>query len=224
MDKTEEQGFRVPMALIALLIAITSVAGAIVAWRGSIAADAAGDADTAGLRATINLNETRALSAVVAFGDYGAFTQFYRNRQLAQLLEEDLAAQPEDATEEQIAPLAEELVDVTDSATVAQQAFPNEYLNRDGTYALERQQGQLFADEAQERDLNPSANFAEADQARVKSEQLLIAFSVLAVALIAFTLIEVVGKYAKYLMLAVGSLLLVAGIVGTILIEMGRLA
>lgn len=223
METPEERSDGPAMVIVALLIAFTSVIGAIVAWRGSIAADAAGDADTAGLRATINLNETRALSSVTAYGDYGAYTQYYRERQLTQTLEEDLAELPEDA-EDEIEVLVEELSRTTDNATAAQGTFPNQYLNRDGTYALDRQLGQLFADSARLRDLDPAANFLEADRFRVKSEQFLITFSILAVALVAFTLIEVVGQRAKYLLLIAGSLLLVAGTVGAVLVEMGRLS
>lgn len=223
MDNTEDRQDGIVTVIVALLIAVTSVVGAVVAWRGSVAADSAGDADTAGLRASINLNETRALSAVTAYGDYGAFTQFYRDRQLIQALENDLVALTEEDAD-QFTPLAEELLRLSDSATAVQQTFPNQYLNRDGTYALERQQGQLFADAARLRDLDPATNFAEADQSRTKSDQLLIVFSVLAVALVAFTLIEIAGRPWKSLLLVIGTLLLIGGTVGAVMIEMGRFA
>ena len=49
--------------LVALLIAAVSVTGAVVTWRASVSADGAGDADVAGVRATINLTEgARALA------------------------------------------------------------------------------------------------------------------------------------------------------------------
>ncbi len=208
---------------IALLIATTSIVSAIVAWRGSVAADAAGDADTAGLRAAIHLNEVRALAAVSSYGDYSAYTRYYRERQITAALEEDLIALPEDATDEIIA-LGKELAQSTDAATVIQQTFPNQFLNRDGSYALEWQQGQIFADAARVNDLDPVTNFAEADQYRTKGEHLLVAFSALAVALVLLTLIEVAGERLKRLLLVGGSLLLVVSVIGTILIETGRLS
>jgi len=208
--------------VIALLIAVTSVVGAIVAWRGSVAADAAGDSDTAGLRAAIHLNEVRALSAVTTYGDYGAYTQYYRDRQIIAALEADLIALPEDAVDE-IDALNTELANVNDQMTVAQQTFPNQFLNRDGSYGLERQQGQIFADAARAADLDPVTNFSEADQFRTKSQNFLIIFSALAVTLVLLTLIEVVTDRLKMVLLGGGSLLLVVSIVGTVLIEMGRL-
>ena len=48
--------------IIAVLIALATLIGAVVAWRASVAADGAGDADFAGQRATVNLEQTRALS------------------------------------------------------------------------------------------------------------------------------------------------------------------
>src|SRR6185295_14877579 len=53
--------------LVALLIAVVSVSGAVVTWRASVSADGAGDADVAGIRATINLTETNALAAVKGY-------------------------------------------------------------------------------------------------------------------------------------------------------------
>lgn len=208
--------------MIALLIAVTSVVGAIVAWRGSVAADAAGDADTAGLRAAIHLNEVQALSAVTTYGDYGAYTQYYRDRQIIAALEADLSALPEDAVDE-IDAINTELATVNDQMTIAQQTFPNQFLNRDGSYGLERQQGQIFADAARATDLDPVTNFSEADVFRTKSQNFLIIFSALAVALVLFTLIEVVTDRLKMVLLGGGSLLLVICIVGAVLIEMGRL-
>lgn len=65
--------------IIAILIAIATVASAIVAWRASVADDGAGDADFAGHRATLNLEAARALSAVDAYENYRAYTLYRRN-------------------------------------------------------------------------------------------------------------------------------------------------
>ena len=53
--------------VVAVLIAVSTLVGAGLAWRSSVAGDAAGDADYAGLRSVVNVEETRATNAVNAY-------------------------------------------------------------------------------------------------------------------------------------------------------------
>ena len=63
---TEEKSSRLE-TMVAILIAIVAMLGAVVAWRSSVVDDGAGDADYAGLRAAVNAEETRALNFVNAY-------------------------------------------------------------------------------------------------------------------------------------------------------------
>ncbi len=90
-EQVEERNNRLD-TLVALLIALATVLGAVVAWRASVASDGAGDADFAGQRAMLNLEETRALSAVNAYESYNAFSAFSRYNDLGDLIIDDLAA------------------------------------------------------------------------------------------------------------------------------------
>jgi hypothetical protein len=199
--------------LVAVLIAFVTVVGALVAWRASVAADSAGDADFGGLRAALNAEEARALNAVNAYEAYGAFTTYKRHDDLGNLLEEDLAqaADPE--------ALESELADTRDLALANQSLFPNKFLNRDGTYALQRQLGEMWADAKREKDVNPDPQFAEADRFRDKTNWMLVALTVLALALVFYTLVEAVGDRLKPLMLGLGTLVAVAGSLAALWIE-----
>lgn len=209
--------------LVALLIAVVSVTGAVVTWRASVSADAAGDADVAGIRATINLTEANALASVKGYSDYASFTEYYKYRQTSAQLEEEIAALPADSTEESTA-LNDELADTYDLTTAAGMSFPNDYLNRDGTYALSRQTGEYVANTARERDINPQPSFDEADAMRNHTDQLLITLSVLVVALVFYTLIEATdNQKLKYLLLVAGTGVFLAGAVGAYLVETGVL-
>ncbi len=210
--------------LVALLIAVVSVTGAVVTWRASVSADGAGDADVAGIRATINLTETNALAAVKGYSDYASFTDYYKYRETSTQLEKELSELPQDATEEQAAALNNELADTYDLTVAAGSAFPNEYLNRDGTYALSRQTGEFVANAAREKDINPQPSFDEGDTLRSHTDRLLITLSVLVVALVFYTLIEAVdSKKLKYLLLVAGTGIFLAGTIGAYLVEMGAL-
>ena len=101
--------------LVALLIAVVSVTGAVVTWRASVEDDGAGDA--AGIRATINLTETKALAAVKGYSDYASFIDYYKYRETTTQLEEEIAALPQDATEEETTALGKELADTHDLTT-----------------------------------------------------------------------------------------------------------
>jgi hypothetical protein len=201
--------------LVAVLIALVTVIGALVAWRASVAADSAGDADFGGLRAALNAEQTHALNAVNGYEAYGAFTAYKRYNDLGNLLEDDLTQ----ATDPQA--LESELADARDLAIANQSLFPNKFLNRDGTYALQRQLGELLADAKREKDVNPNPQFAEADKLRSKTNWMLIALTVLALALVFYTLVEAVGDRLKPLMFGLGSLVALAGGLAALWIEFG---
>lgn len=200
--------------LVAILIALATVVGAIVAWRASVAADGAGDADFAGLRATVNLEETRALAAVTAYENYSAFTSYRRYADLGDAIV---------VAEEQLPAAADSLepqrINAQNLALANQQLFPNKFLNRDGSYALQREVGEIFADAAKEKDLQPAAQYAEADVLRDKSNQLLLAVTILAVALVFYTLVEAVSGRLQYLLVVGGVFCTLAGSVMAIMIE-----
>lgn len=216
MESVEaEQSDRIG-TIVAVLIALTTLIGAVVAWRASVAADGAGDADFAGQRATVNLEETRALSAVNAYENFSAYAAYRRYSDLGDLIAEDEA----NAAEAQIDLLDGERANAHDLSIANQGLFPNKFLNRDGSYALQREMGEYFADAAKEKDLQPNASYEEADKLRTKTNQLLMAVTILAIALVFYSLIEAVGRGLRYPLLGIGSLCMVAGVVYAVMIEL----
>lgn len=201
--------------IVAILIALVTVIGAVIAWRSSVADDGAGDADLAGIRASLNVEETRALNFVNSYENYGSFLTYKRYSDLGDMIAEDQTQLPED----QAAVMEVERADAHDLSVANNSLFPNKFLNRDGTYALQRQMGELWADAAKEKDLNPDSQFSDADKSRQKSNYLLLDVTLLALALVLFTLVESVGDRAKYLLVGLGSLSAVIGVVMAFLIE-----
>jgi hypothetical protein len=202
--------------LVAVMIALAALIGAVVAWRASVAEDASGDADYAGLRAAINVEETRALNASTAYTQYGAYVTYQRNSALGDLLAEDMAQ----ATENEAVILNSQRADAHDVATASERLFQQRFLNRDGSYSVQRQLGEMWADASKERDLNPEPQFVEADRLRVKSNSLLAAVGVLALALVFYTLIESVAGRAQWMLFALGTLLAIGGAVAAVVLEL----
>lgn len=215
MEQETEAATNQLATLVAILIALATVMGAVVSWRASVAADGAGDADFAGLRATVNREETRALAAVTAHENYSAFMTYRRYKDLS----DQLVAAQNQLEDEEAAALEPERVNTYELALANQQLFPNKFLNRDGSYALQREVGELFADAAKEKDLQADPQYVQADQLRSKTNRLLIAVMILAVALVFYTLVETVGKRLQYLFIGAGLLCMVAGVVMAIMVE-----
>ncbi len=203
---------------VALLIALVTVIGAVVAWRASVADDGAGDADFAGLRASLNAEETRALNAVDAYEHYGAYTTYWRYNALG----DELATAVEAAPPEAVDALDRQRAEAYDLADANQDLFPNRFLNRDGTYSVARETGEAWADAAREQDLYPDPQYAEADRLRTKSNQLLGTITLLGLALVVYTLVETVEGRLKLLLVGLGTLLAIAGVVVAVLLELAR--
>lgn len=201
--------------IVAILIALATVIGAVVAWRSSVADDGGGDADFAGLRALVRAEETRALNDVNAYEDYAAYINYKRYEQQGNLIADDQA----NASEEEAAILESQRADAQDLSISNQRLFPNKFLDRDGSYNVKREIGEMWSDAAKENDLNPGPQFAEADQLRTKANSLLVAVTILAIALVFYTLVESVGARMQYVMVALGSLCMVAGTVFALFVE-----
>ena len=195
---------------VAIVIALITVAGALVAWRASVAADSAGDADNGGLRAMLNVEETRASNTVNAYEAYGAYVSYQRYQRLGDLLEADPAA----------ADLEAERAAARDLALANQGLFPNKFLNRNGTYDLSRQLGEMWADASRVKDLNPEPQFQAADQLRARSNWLLADVGFLALGLVFLTLVEAAAGRLQYLLAGLGTAVLVAGLALALWIEL----
>jgi len=206
---TTEEGDRFQLAM-AFLIAIVTLTGAIIAWRASVAADNAGDADFAALQAVLAAEETLTVNDINQLRHYRAYTLYSEQQSLQQRME---------ALDD---PLA--ATQAANLAAANQLFFPNRYLNRDGSYDVERQAGELWAQAAQVNDLQPAPHFAEATQLRQRSARLVAVFMVLTLSLLCYTFAEGIHPARQRLRFSLGGLgtvLLLVTIILTLLIERG---
>ncbi|MEM7111262.1 MAG: hypothetical protein AAF614_02430 [Chloroflexota bacterium] len=203
-----EEGDRF-QTLMAIMIAVVTLVGAVLAWRAAVAHINAGDADFAGLSAALNAEETLTLTNNTFHRHYRAYTSFSGN----DIFGEKLADVPR----------ADTLRTTAHSIAATDRLFfPNRYLNRDGTYAGDRQIGEAWAEASQVRDLEPSPHFAEADQARLKTSWLVGIFIGLALSLLFFTLAEGLHherQHLRYSMAFGGAFSLTAAIIAGVIIE-----
>ena len=203
-----EEGDRF-QTIMAIMIAIVTLVGAVIAWRAAVAHINAGDADFAGLSAALNAEETLTLTNNTFHRHYRAYTSFSGN---------DVFSNNLDGV-----PRVQTLRNNAQSIAATDRLFfPNRYLNRDGSYAGDRQVGEAWAEASQIRDLDPAPHFGEADQARLKTNWLVGIFIGLALSLLFFTIAEGLHQgrsQLRFIMAFAGSAFLTLTIMAGVIIE-----
>ena len=201
--------------IVSILIAIVVVLGALVSWRASLIDDSSGDNDYAGIKAAVNAEQARALNYVNAYADYGNYVNYWKNERLSSLISEDMAKSGDEDPA-----LATEVKTANDIADSSSDMFKMRYLNRDRSYNIQRQLGEMWADASKKNDLDYQTQFNAADEDRARTRMMLIALMILTVSPIFYTLVESGEKpQYKYAMTALGTLFMIGGAVLAFLVE-----
>ena len=214
---SDKMGGRFKTAM-AFMIAFVTVMSAVAAWRASLAAGDAGNADTDGLAATVHLEESQALNSLTAYQHYRAFTTYLRYSKLGDLFADDMAK----AEGDQADTLKRQK---EDAYTVAQeiqgQFFESRYLNPDnGNYDVDRELGGLLADDERQQDVAPAPHFDKADHLRSKSTWLIAVLVAFAIALWFFSLAEAMRHVFKYVLALGGFAFTFFGVVALLGLEL----
>lgn len=202
--------------VIAILITITVMTGALVAWRASLVGVAL--ADRAVLIATRNAEMTRFLNDAKLYRHYRAYTTYTLNHELQRQIEKDL----DETAAAELPDLTRQQTEAMDLASISQVFFPMRYLNRDGSYDIQRQLGEAWAQAGQKLDLNPEPHLARAAQQRVKSSQLKAILIVKALSVLFYNITKVLHpghKSWRYTMAFGGTLCLIFGVAATVAVE-----
>jgi hypothetical protein len=211
---------------LATLIALSSIMGAIFAWRASSASGGAAGADEAALLAVTNSLEISNLTKTEVYQHMQGYVRYLANRGLSESLADEASrkfsemiannggfADPQ--AEAQIQLLQELLAargqEALDRAAMSQYFLNPDYLQQDGTYDSTRESGEAQAEASRYRDVDPAPHFARADRLRSKTGNLLLVLLVLAVAVWCFVLAQALPKPAQFAALGIGVLVLLAG-------------
>ena len=200
----------------ASMIAIVTVVSALVAWRASLAASDAGNADFRGLVATVNTEEAWVLSTIKVTEHYQAFLSYTRYNELGYKIYDALQANPADS-----GALTQQKSDSWGIAYGLQSIFfPSRYLRPDGTYDSQREMDELLADEQRARDTRSETHYTEADGLRAKANLLVQMLILLGISFWFFTLAQIVDHKIKYLFATLGGFLLLIGSFAALTIEL----
>lgn len=186
---------------VAILVAIVTVLGATAACFSSVAVSDAGDADFSGLDASIRAEKADIINHVNAYEHYRAYTDYVKYNELGYLLFQENGD-------------SGEAWGLADGLSFS--FFNTRYLNPDGSYDLERELQEAWAQDAQEQDLNSQPYFDASDALRNRSSFLSANMIVFAVSFWFLTLAQATEKKIKYVWLSFGVLLAITGVVGLI--------
>ncbi|MCA1553902.1 MAG: hypothetical protein LC737_05945, partial [Chloroflexi bacterium] len=178
--------------MVAVLIALVTVVGAIVAWRVSVALSDAGSADTAGLLAVVDNEDATTHATIFALGHQTAYAAFLRDDRLSRALR---------ALGDQYTVLANSL---DQAATRALDYIPRAYLDREENYNVQRDVGEDVAESTINKDVNSKAKFDAADVSRGKAQWLLLMLIGLGGALLMLTSADAIQNALRYLFLVLG--------------------
>jgi hypothetical protein len=199
---------------VAFLIAVVTLVAAILAWRAAFSAGNATGADFAGLYATLNAQQTESLNKAEVLRHSRAYMNYRRYNQEQAFLEEAGAEGNQE--------LRRERHSAINLATTNQFFFPQRYLERDGSYNAQRQEAEIWAQAAQNLDLDPEPHIAEATAARQETKWLVAIFIPLSISLLFYTIAEALEPSQRKLRMVIaiaGTLFLIGTIGATIVVE-----
>jgi hypothetical protein len=205
---------------LAICIAVATVVGAILAARSAVYNDAANDADQSGLSSAIDLALTQASVEAQRAQNLSAFLQFAQHRRLAELI----SAQMDqiDPSSELWAQLDRESSAEWNQAINSRYFFSADFYDKfTNTFDQQAFVDRQLAEAASLKDLNPDPEFSQADQDRSTGAQLIGLIAVLAVALLCFAVANILESRLRYLVAALGVLIVVGSIAAAAAIESG---
>jgi hypothetical protein len=207
--------------LVAILIAIVSLIGAVLAWRAAFADSGAADADVRGTVSIIQRNQALVASEAEMYRNLSAYVQVRIHDVLSLYLVADSERRAADDPKS-----AQYWADGWTEIFVAEAYLDEvdirpEYIRADGSYDGQAAQDIDMAERSLGTDFDPlGQHFAQADRLRTKVLWLVGLALVLAVALLCYTLATVIQRRIKYLFFALGSALSVLVVVAAIIVEL----
>lgn len=204
--------------IVSFTIAVLTLFSGLLGWQmGNISGEAAGEYSRA-QRAELNRQKVASTNTLKAFEDHRAFLvykNYFEQYKLASVqLEKALAADLRD--EKLITQLAAKKAELESLYLSNLRLFPNQFINRDGTYNIQEELGQLNAAESRKLDTNPDTFQKSGAQLDVQVGKMQIALILLAVALFFFAIVSTVDELNRviaFIFIATGYFATIAGVV-----------
>lgn len=199
--------------LVAVLIALLAVAGAVISWRVAVTSDLANRADGAGLRAITDREDSITRAQIILAEHLSAYVSYLKNDALADAYNTLARANPARTD------LADYASVFRYAANQALDAIPQRYIDREERLMRERDLGAHIAQEARGKDIEPQPHFARADAYRQKIRYLLVTIFSLSFAAFLLTTADAIHNPLRYLFLVGGAVVFALATLVALLIE-----
>ena len=200
--------------LVAALIALVTVIGAITTWRVASIFDDAGSADSAGIRALTNKEDATTRATILLIEHLTAYAAYVQNHSLADTYDAFARANPGQIDFSVYAGAFRY------AENQAWNAIPQAYIDREGQLDQKRDLGEHIAQDARSIDVESQPHFARADANRQKARWLFLTIVLYSLVLILLTTADAVGNRLRYLFFAGGLILFTIAILAGALVEL----
>ncbi len=185
--------------IIAIMIALASLMGAMMAWQADMLGGPAAVANRAGMQAIHNKVTANFINQAELYKNYRAYVNYTLHNELQRQIKADLAYTPLG----EVPHLKRQQAQSSDLAAMSQLFFPQRYLERDGSYNAERQLGESWAYARQSIDLDAQSHFEEASQEQDKIFSINIMIFILTISFLFYTFAEGMHPTRKWLRYAI---------------------
>lgn len=199
---------------IAVLIAMVTVVGAIIAWRVTVASNNAGGADTLGILAAIEREDVTTRATTTVMGHLTAYSAFIRDNSLAKAFDALAVANPQRTDFSNFARA------FRSAANYSQDFIPPRYFDRNKELDRQRDLGAHIAEYSINKDVEPQPHFAAADKSRQKARWLLVNLILLGGALVLLTMANASEHPLRHLFWLGGVSLFGVGTLASLLVEL----
>lgn len=204
--------------LVSFTIAVLTLFSGLLGWQmGNVSGAATGEYSRA-QRAELNRQKVASTNTLKTFEDHRAFlvykNYFEQYKLVSVQLEKSLTADPRDV--KLITQLSTKKAELESLYLSSLRLFPNQFINRDGTYNIQEELGQLNAAESRKLDMNPDTFRERGEQLDAQVGKMQIALIVLAVALFFFAIVSTVdelNRVTALIFIAIGYVAAITGVV-----------
>jgi hypothetical protein len=203
--------------VLAITVSILTLFSGLLGWHLGNIKDAAADAYLLAQRAELNSQKVISTNTLNAYENHRAFlaykNYFDQYNLVSQKLEQARQADPVD--EGAVADLSVQRDELQLLYLASLKLFNNKFIERDGTYNLQEQLGQMIASDARKLDINPDPHKQRGRQYDDQARNLQIGLIVMAVSLFFFAIVSTVQNLKRFILLAMtvfGYLTAIAGV------------
>lgn len=204
--------------VIAFTISLLTLFSGLLGWQMGNISGKASEAYSSAQRAELNAQKVISTNTLNAYENHRAFLEYknYFNQfKLVSLqLEEAQKADPVD--ESLVTRLSSQRDELQLLYLSSLKLFPNRFINRDGTYNLAEQIGQMIASDERKFDINPVPHLQSGKVFEAQTRNIQIALIILAVSLFCFAIVSTVQSLRRPLMLAMTGLGYVTAVAGVV--------